>query len=293
MASLSPSRYLELSPGTRIHYRTAGRGPTAMVFLHGFAAALSTWEELVPWLPEEQFTLYLLDLKGFGHSAKPRHGSYAVEEQAAVVAACIAALGLQRVVLVGHSLGGGIALLVAIEALARGDQHRPAALILIDSAAYPQPLPRMMRWLRLPLVGRLALALIPVRRLVVLTLNKVYHDPAAVTAERIDRYEHCFGGRGMARVLIRSARAIEPERYREMTPHYRQIVLPTLIIWGANDRIVRSAQGQRLAGDIPGAQLTVLERCGHNPHEERARETAAAIVAFCDKLAGGTAPRDV
>ncbi|BDV43921.1 alpha/beta hydrolase [Geotalea uraniireducens] len=286
MPPLSESRFLDLHHGIRIHYRTAGHGPTAMVFLHGFAAALTTWEELVPRLPAEEFTLYLLDLKGFGFSSKPYRGSYAVEEQAAVVTAFIAALGLQRVVLVGHSLGGGIALLVAIDAVARGARERLAALVLIDSAAYPQPLPRMMRWLQLPLLSRLALAVIPVRRLVVMTLAKVYYSATAITPERIARYENCFGGRGMARVLIRTARAIEPARYGQMAMHYRKLGLPALIIWGANDRIVRCEAGRRLAGDIPGARLTVFEQCGHNPHEERPAETAAAIIDFLKGING-------
>jgi len=274
------------APGVDISYRVAGHGPVSVVFIHGFAAALTTWDDIVPLLPPERFTLHLLDLKGFGFSSKPRTGSYSVQEQAAVTAAFLKARGLSRVVLAGHSLGGAIALLVTLQARDRGEPDLVSRLILISPAAYPQKLPRLMKWLTIPLLARAGMALIPVRAIVRHTLARVFHDRSAITPERIRRYERCFGRRGMAGVLIRSARAIDPDSYGAVTARYREIDVPTLVIWGSEDRIVRIGQGKRLVEEMPVARLAVIDGCGHNPHEERPCETAAAILEFLAREEG-------
>ncbi|WP_306532965.1 alpha/beta fold hydrolase [Geobacter sp.] len=266
--------------GVDISYRIVGNGPVPVVFIHGFAAALTTWDDILSLFPTERFTLYLFDLKGFGFSSKPRAGSYSIEEQAAVTAAFLEAKGLSRVVLAGHSLGGAIALLVTLQALDRGETGLVSRLVLIAPSAYPQKLPRLMGMLRIPLLACIGMALIPVRTIVRYTLARVFHDKGAITPERIRRYESCFGRRGMAGVLIRSARAIDPESYGAITSRYGEISVPTLIIWGSEDRIVRIGQGKRLVGEMPDARLAVIDGCGHNPHEERPRETFAVIVDF-------------
>lgn len=233
-------------PGVDISYRVVGHGPTPVVFVHGFAAARTTWNDIVPLFPAERFTLYLIDLKGFGFSSKPRTGSYAIEEQAAVTTAFLKAKGLSRVILTGHSLGGAIALLVTLQARDRGDTGLVARLILVACSAYPQKLPRLMGWLRIPFLARIGMALIPVRTIVRYTLARVFHDTRAITPERIRRYEHCFGRRGMAGVLIRSARAIDPDSYGAITARYREIDIPTDCLGkGGPDRADRPGEAAR------------------------------------------------
>lgn len=282
MASDAESTFT-YSPDTRIRYRTHGRGPVAVVFIHGFAAALTTWDDLVPLFPHDGFTLYLMDLKGFGHSSKPWRGAYSLEEQAAVATAFIKSLGLRNVVLAGHSLGGGIALLAALRAEERGDEGLIGRLILLDCAAYPQRLPRFMRLLRVPVLARIGMAVIPVRLIVMATLRKVFENQAAITEERIRRYETCFGRKGTARVLIRTVQEISRTDVESITRRYGEIRRPTLIIWGEKDRIVRPAQGRRLAETLPSARLAVIGGCGHNPHEERPTETYTLMREFMEE----------
>lgn len=274
------------APDCAISYRVEGRGPVPVVFIHGFAAALTTWNDITPLFPPERFTLHLLDLKGFGFSSKPRRGSYSVEEQAEMVLAFMEARRIEGAVLVGHSLGGGIALLALLTAMDRGKAGLVSRLVLIDAAAYPQRPPLLMRLLRLPLLPRIGMALLPVRLIVIFTLRRVFHDHRAITPERVRRYETCFGRRGIARVLIRSARALTPESYGEVAARYREVGVPTLIVWGREDRIVDFAQGMRLQAEIPGARLAVIEGCGHNPHEERPRETWEVIGGFLEEKGG-------
>ncbi len=259
-----------------ISYETEGHGPTPVVFLHGFAAGLITWHDIRTLFPAAGFRLYLLDLKGFGFSSKPRDNRYAPEDQAAIVVSFMEVLKLRHAVLVGHSLGGGIALL----ALQRADAGMIDRMILIDCTAYPQRLPRIMRWLRIPLLGRAILHLLPIRFMVAYSLDHVFHDKKAITPDRLARYVTCFGRRGIARVFIETCRRLIPEKYADLAGFYGSIAIPTLIIWGDKDRFITHCFGKRLQSEIPGSRLVVIADCGHNPPEERPAETFAAIADF-------------
>ncbi len=263
-----------------INYETEGNGPAPVVFLHGFAAGLITWHDIRPLFPASRYTLYLLDLKGFGFSSKPRDHGYAPEDQAAIVVSFMERLNLSHAVLVGHSLGGGIAFLVYRLMQERGEREMIDRLVLIDCAAYPQRLPRIMRWLRKPVLGWVILYLLPVRFMVYYSLRHVFHDKRAITPERMTRYVTCFDRKGIAHVFIESCRRLVPERYTALSGFYGDIAIPTLIIWGEEDRFIHPSLGRRLRNEIPGSRLATIPDCGHNPHEERPAETFAAIAEF-------------
>ena len=276
-------RTFRYSDAVLINYEVHGRGGTPIVFLHGFAAALITWHDIVPLFPPESATLYLLDLKGFGFSSKPHDGRYTVEEQAAVVIAFLEHEGLADAVLVGHSLGGGIALLAYIAARKSGKENLIGRLILISCSAYPQDLPWIMRCLRKRLLGGAILHLLPLRFMVRFTLTHLFHDHSAITEDRIARYVGCFGRKGIAHVFIETCRQLIPERYVELTRLFRTITSPTLVIWGAADPIVNLAQGLRLHEEIAGSHIVIIPHCGHIPQEERPIETHAVIREFLER----------
>ena len=277
--NMSSDSFFSFAGTLSIHYRTLGQGPLPILFLHGFASSSTTWQELAGLFPGEEYTLFLLDLKGFGLSAKPKDGAYSIEDQAELVKAFILDRGFRTLVLVGHSLGGAVALRVCIDAGMDGGAFRVDKLVLIDSAAYPQRLPRFFRKLRSPL-GPLFLRLMPARMLVRGVLERVFFDKSAITAERFERYTSYFRGKGIAYALRATVKAIEPEAYARIEESYRCLNLPVLIIWGAEDRNVRLSLGQRLQRDLSGSRLMVLEKCGHNPHEERPEETYSEISSF-------------
>lgn len=280
--SCSGRSLFHFSETVLINYEVHGHGGTPVVFLHGFAAALATWHDIAPFFPPERYTLYLLDLKGFGCSSKPRDGRYRPEDQAAMVTAFLDAQRLRNVVLVAHSLGGGIALLTCIDAIRNGRENLVSRLILIDSAAYPQTPPPIMLWLANPVLGRCILHLLPLRFMVHFTLNRVFHDRRAITSKRVARYMTCFGREGIVPVFVESCRQLVPERYAELTPLFRTITIPTLIVWGTDDPIIPLYLGARLHGDIPDSRLVLIHGCGHVPQEERPEDTYAAIRDFLE-----------
>ncbi len=274
------SRTFHYAGNVPIHYQVGGRGTVPLVFLHGFAAAHNTWHDLARHFPADRFRLFLLDLKGFGLSAKPRDNAYGVEDQAAMVQAFIREQGLRSVVLVGHSLGGAVALRVCLQSQDGEAPFCVEKLVLIGCAAYPQRLPKFFRRLRNPLIGPLLLRLIPPRIMVKGTLTKVFSDPSAVTPERIERFARYFSGKGIPYALRATVKRIDPEAYARIGERYRELSVPTLIIWGEEDRIIKLKHGRRLHGDLACSLLKIMEKCGHIPHEERPAETFAAIDEF-------------
>jgi pimeloyl-ACP methyl ester carboxylesterase len=185
-------------------------------------------------------------------------------------------------VLVGHSLGGTVALLAALHAVAEGKRGTVSRLILIGAPAFPQRLPRFFRLLSRPGVG-LLLRLLPVRYVARRSLETVYADPALLDERHIARYVPSFRGRGTIRALVETVRSLGAERPEETIAQYRNFELPSLLIWGEEDRVVKSCQGERLARELPEGRLELVERCGHNPHEERPEETWRLISVFLEE----------
>ena len=257
--------------GWRVRYVRAGSGPP-VVLLHGFASSVYTWKDVLPALAASH-EVVAFDFPGFGDSSILRPGSAA--EYPALVVSVMDRLGLGRASLVGNSLGGGIAVLVAAEHPERVDR-----LVLIDSAGFnlsSSDRPWLLRAAGAPPAAAL-LERVPVRRrLVALGLGQVFHDDARVTEERVDAY---------ARPLMRpGAMAAAAELLRTPIPggiveRLGRVRAPTLVIWGREDTWIPVAHAARFTAAIPGSTAIVLEGCGHLPQEEKPAETAAAILQF-------------
>jgi pimeloyl-ACP methyl ester carboxylesterase len=249
-----------------------------MLFVHGFGASMFSWRYLVPAL-EKNARLLLLDLKGFGRSPKPADGRYSIYDQAQLVHRFIADRNLTNLTLIGHSYGGGVALVTSLSLLAEA-QQRLRRLVLIDSIGYQQPLPLFVKILRNPVLGPVAVTVVP-RKLQVLSILKLaYHDDGKITAAAVDRYAEPLNSPGGRQALCETAKSIIPSDIEALTTQYRRITVPTFILWGEEDRIVPVAIGMRLKQDIPKSTLHVIEKCGHIPHEEQPERALAALQGF-------------
>ncbi len=189
------SRFFNYKGNIPIHYKVGGQGPLPVFFLHGFASSHTTWTDIVELFPADRFRIFLIDLKGFGLSAKPRDGAYSIEDQVEMVRALIREQGFSAITIAGHSMGGTIPLRICMEA---GDGTEPFAVekaVLMDCAAYPQRLPKFFRRLKSPILGPLLLHLIPKRIQVRDTLRKVFLDPNVITPKRLERYTRYFSGK--------------------------------------------------------------------------------------------------
>ncbi len=258
-----------------------------MVLLHGFGASGFSWRHWKAPL-SQRHALHLVDLKGFGKSATERHGSLGPVEQSRCVLEYIRARELRDPILVGHSLGGGVALLSALKLLDSGTP--PKGLILVSSTAYRQPMPLFIGLARTPFLGELLFSLLPPRLLMRLALSRITGAGFEATPGQIQGYAAPLRSLRNRFTMIRAAREILPPDLDALTPRYRELDVPALLIWGDRDPVVPVGLGRRLAQELPDARLVELEGCGHLPAEERPQESLAPVLTFLDELDHPEAP---
>ena len=266
-----------------LHVETVGEGPP-ILFLHGFGASRFSWRRWVPELTRRH-RLWLVDLKGCGDAPKPPDGAYGPHDQAEQLQRLVMEEDLRDLTLVGHSLGGGIALLLALRLLDAGEGHRLRRMVLLAATAYAQGLPRYIGMAaRVPrLLGRLAVHLVPGRWLVRRILKEIVDRPEEVTEEQVAGYAAPFGEAACRRAIFESARMVVPDDLDDLVGRYGEIRVPTLLIWGRRDPVVPPWVGERLLADLPDARLVVLDGCGHLPMEERPDEALERILRFFEE----------
>jgi pimeloyl-ACP methyl ester carboxylesterase len=271
------SHFIDID-GAHAHVRDQGNPEgIPVVLIHGANGSLHVWEGWVRILGSKA-RLISVDLPGHGLTgAWPRH-DYTVEAYADFIEDLARRLDLHRFVLVGHSLGGGVAWYFAATHPGRVSQ-----LVLIDSAGYP-PQGAAFRWptrlARLPLVGDAGIYFKPepwVRR----TLLEEYADPSMVTDERVKRTAELQRFPGNQEATLQRARTqalLDPTLLKRLN-------VGTLILWGRKDRWVPVADAIRFERDIKGSRLKVFDCLGHDPMEEDPKASAAVVSGFLQPIA--------
>jgi pimeloyl-ACP methyl ester carboxylesterase len=264
----------------KINYYEAGQGPP-IILIHGFGGCSYSWRYLAPALAQDH-RVYTLDLKGFGLSDKPEDGRYAISDQADMVAAFIRSKDLHNLVIIGHSMGGGVTLMTYFK-VRRDQPQRVQRLVLIDSAGYPQKLPWFIWLAKAPGLASVAGKLISPRLAAFLVLKKCYYNDDKITEEQINTYAYYGSLPGAREAVVQTARQIVPDDMYPLIAQYRTIRVPVLIIWGEDDEVVPLEVGKKFKRDIPDSQLAVIARCGHMPPEEDPGRTTRLIEAFLKK----------
>ncbi len=273
-------RECTLSATEILRYRIHGTGWTKLVLVHGLAARSETWTDLIPLFPADRYTLYLLDLLGSGESSKPGVADYSIRAHSRRLLHFLERESLAGVTLVGHSFGGAVALVAAIEAMQGGKENLLRSMVVMAGPGFIQRLPLMAEILRLPLAGPLFVAFYTPDAWVKQGLLAAYHNPRLVDRQHVARYALCYREKNAKRALVETCRRLVPPDRAEIAACYGDLRLPVLLLWGRHDRIVPLSQGKRLAEAIPGSRLEVIEGCGHNPQEEQPEETFAIIDRF-------------
>ena len=279
------SRGATPGPALTLHVEVAGHAPApdvdTFLLIHGYGASTFSWRYWAPRLAERGHVV-MLDMKGFGRSPKPDDGRYAPEHQAELVQRVIAERDLQRLTLVGHSLGGGVALLAALHLL-EGDARRLERLVVVAGAAYDQKLPPFVKLADHPRASSLFFRVLGAERVVRGVLTSIVHARGRVDEAQVRGYAAPLESPDAVRALIASARQIRPDGLEHLTARYPQLDVPALLLWGRHDRVVPLWVGQRLARDLPDAHLHVLEACGHIPAEELPEESWQVLESFLDE----------
>jgi len=237
-----------------------------------------TWRKLVE-TPDTfpGYQLILIDLRGAGDSPKPKDKHYSLLEQTELVYQFIQEHHLQKLTLMGNSYGGAVSLLLAIRL--RKDE-RLKRLILIDSGGYPEPLPLHLKVLRTPLVGWLAVHLVPPTCQTSIVLHSSYYDDDKITKPQIKEYARPIASKGGRHALLETGRQAIPKNVKYWISLYPTISVPTLILWGKNDKVLPVSTGMMLDDAIPDSRLQLIDHCGHVPQEEQPEATICHISEF-------------
>jgi pimeloyl-ACP methyl ester carboxylesterase len=252
--------------GQKIHYVEAGSGPN-VILLHGLGGDSTNWAATVPALAAS-YHVWAPDQIGFGASDKPLI-NYRVGTLVDFLEGFCKKAGIDKAVVVGNSLGGWTAM-----AFTLAHPERVQKLVLVDSAGYSfnqspvKPTRQMLAGLNPSTVdGAKAV------------LTMIFANPAFATRANAERLleEHMRKNDGYTidqfiDSLLRGDDVLDGK--------LGGIKVPTLILWGREDRLTALASGQQFAKDIGGAQLTVLDGCGHVPQMECAGPFNAAVLKF-------------
>ena len=280
------SRFAEGAGGMRVHYRDQGNPEgTPIVLIHGSSASLHTWEPLVERLGAD-YRVITYTQPGHGLTGPHPRDDYSFAGMAEALDLITEALGLERFVLGGNSMGGWMTWRYA---LARPE--RIEALLLLDASGAPlrpgeeePPLNIGFRLLQSPVGRFLSLHYTPravIERSALQTVSvKSVMDEAAV-----NRYWELLRYPGNRRAA--GLRAVV-ERKPEYAGRLGEIEAPTLIIWGAEDRLVFASAAQTFDDAMPNAEVVVYDGIGHLPMEEAPDRTAEDIDAFLKTLLTGS-----
>lgn len=260
--------------GRRLHYRDIGQGP-AVVMIHGLAGQMRNFAAVADLLHGDHRVI-LIDRPGSGHS--PGRGGDTLAGQAALVAGLIDQLQLDRPLVVGHSLGGAVAM-----ALALNHADRIAGLALVAPLTQVQEeVPAAFRGLLIasPL-ARAVLArtlAIPMIRLRSAQSREVLFAPEPVTADFETRYGGAMLARPRAFYAASSEMVAVNDALAPLVARYGEIGVPVRILFGAGDEVLGAAvHGTRTAAAVPGARCTIVEDAGHMLPVTRPDRVAAFI----------------
>jgi pimeloyl-ACP methyl ester carboxylesterase len=273
-------KLLEIN-GVTIAYHDHGKGQP-VVLVHGYGTFSFSWTYLLEKIPKNRRYI-TLDLQGFGYSEKPSNIDYSPYAQAKLLTTFINQLNLENVVLIGHSFGGAIILL----ALFSPDRKvAVSGLILIDSAGYYQQLPGFLKKLRIPLLSSIGIRLISEWTMTQWTLNEVFYDRSKIRDELVQEYSKILKLPGAKKSFLKSARQVLPKREAldELQANFKRISVPTLLIWGQEDKVIPVENAYKFQKDIPHAELRIITNCGHAPQEECPGETINLIENYLSRF---------
>jgi pimeloyl-ACP methyl ester carboxylesterase len=268
--------------GHRVCFKVAGDSGPVLLLIHGITGSSAHWEPIMPLLAE-RFTVIAPDLLGHGESAKPR-GDYSLGAYASGVRDLLIALGHPRATVVGHSLGGGIAMQFAYQFPERSDR-----LVLMSSGGLGEEVSILLRAGTLP-GAELVLPILASSRV----RSLVAAVGTALGALRLNPgHDLSELARGIGSLAESDARSAFLHTLRAVIDHSGQRVsamdrlhltrdMPSLVLWGERDPIIPVAHARGAQAAMPGSRLELLPNAGHFPQLEEPVQVARILTDFME-----------
>jgi pimeloyl-ACP methyl ester carboxylesterase len=265
--------------GHRVSYRTAGEGPVILL-IHGITGDSGQWNDIIPQLADH-YTVLAPDLLGHGQSAKPR-GDYSLGAYAAILRDLLIVLGHRRATVVGHSLGGGIAMQFSYEYPVFCER-----LVLVDSGGLGKEVHALLRAAALP-GAELVLPLLAHSRVhrvgeaIGQALGRLGLELGHDMAEMTRGYASLSDAEAR-RAFLHTVRAVidlDGQRVDATDRLYLAQLIPTLILWGRRDPLIPVEHAAVAHRSIPGSRVEIFDQAGHFPHLEEPVRFARLLVDF-------------
>ena len=273
---VADERYITVN-GINIRYVVRGAG-SPVLLIHGFDAFLENWWSNIGLL-SKRYLVYAMDLPGHGLSDKSPF-DYILFFVTEFAADFMQALGIEHASLIGHSMGGLLALSVAINFPEKVDK-----LILVDSASLSRELPLRYRLCAVPVVGDIVVSP-TIKANLRYGMKRAFYNPDFLSEEIVDRDYELMKMPGTKQALLSIIRnnvsLSGPHPDVVMTDKLHLIKFPTLLIHGAQDQIVPVEHAQEACSLIPDAKIEVLDECGHCSQMEKAPEFNEVVMQFLE-----------
>jgi pimeloyl-ACP methyl ester carboxylesterase len=258
----------------------AGKGP-ALLLIHGIGDSSATWLQLIPALARDH-TVVAPDLLGHGASDKPR-ADYAVGAYANGMRDLLSILGIERATIVGHSMGGGVAMQFAYQYPERCER-----LVLVSTGGISRDVHPVLRLAAAPPAG-LALPLLSLGATQVAVrgafrLLRWLETDIGRDAGDFIRVFDTLPDWSSRRAFLRTVRAAVDWRGQHVTMLDRAYLaegLPTMIVWGRHDGVVPYGHALAAHAALPGSRLETFEEAGHFPHHHDPARFVRVLNEFC------------
>lgn len=253
-----------------VSYVDEGTGDP-VVLIHGIPTWGYLWHGLIPELARTHRVL-VPDLLGFGYSDRSDRFDRSIARQAEMIDAWMEQVGVARAVIIGHDIGGGVAL-----RLATLFPHRVTRLVVMNTVCYDSwPIEAMLQFGHPDAYRKLSASAAITLLRQALKQGIASSPPDEVLTGLLAPYATEVGKLS----LIRDAAALNTNLTTEITPLLSRIQAPSLILWGEEDVFQRVRYGERLAGDIPGAQLVRFQEACHFVMWDQREQVAEHVSAF-------------
>jgi 4,5:9,10-diseco-3-hydroxy-5,9,17-trioxoandrosta-1(10),2-diene-4-oate hydrolase len=266
-------RYIKIGEINTRYWMAGDTGPQVLL-IHGVGRFLEEWMLSFDALAAHN-RVYALDLPGHGRTDKPLSASYRLVDLARFVNDFMGALDISQAHIVGHSMGGGIALQLTLQFPEAVDK-----LVLVCSAGLGKEATLVLRITAVPLLGEILTrpSLNGTRRL----LKEFVKDPAFLTDDFVDLSYRMAALPGAQQAVLKTLRSAGnlfgqyDDTYRPIVDNLESIQCPVLLVWGRQDRVLPVAHGQAAVSGLPN----VLEDCGHLPMLEQTQKFNESILDF-------------